>query len=96
MKGVKDTMLNVKDDLSFSVSNFQRQIGDVTNQINKDKRSQTVQLAQAKSWVEVLLNWLIVLATLLAIFLLIRYFMRPKPSASTRPALGSQPTTPVR
>jgi hypothetical protein len=96
MKGVKDTILSVKDDLSFSVSNFQRQIGDVTNQINKDKRSQTVQLAQAKTWVEVLLNWLIVLATLLAIFLLIRYFMRPKPVASTRPALGSQPTSPVR
>lgn len=78
MKGVKDSVLSVKDELSFSVSNFQRQIEDITNQINKDKRVQTIQLLNATSWVEIFLNWLIGLSTLIAIFFLIRYFMRPK------------------
>jgi hypothetical protein len=82
MKGVKDSVLGVKDELSFSVSNFQRQIADITNQINKDKRDQTVQLAKATTWIEVLLNWLIGLSTLIAIFFLIRYFMRPKISST--------------
>jgi hypothetical protein len=91
MKGVKDSVLSVKDELSFSVSNFQRQIVDITNQINKDKRVQTIELLNATSWIEVLLNWLIGLSTLIAIFFLIRYYMRPKPSA-----FGSQATTPIR
>jgi hypothetical protein len=77
MKGVKDSVLSVKDELSFSVSNFQRQIADITNQINKDKRVQTIELINATTWIEVLLNWLIGLSTLIAIFFLIRYFMRP-------------------
>jgi hypothetical protein len=105
MKGVKDSVLSVKDELSFSVSNFQRQIEDITNQINKDKRDQTIQLAKATSWIEVLLNWLIGLSTLIAIFFLVRYFMRPgessPPSDSDimsylrRSAYGSRTTTPT-
>jgi hypothetical protein len=91
MKGVKDSVLTVKDELSFSVSNFQRQIADITNQINKDKRVQTIELLNATSWIEVLLNWLIGLSTLIAIFFLIRYFMRRSSSA-----FGSQATSPIR
>jgi hypothetical protein len=91
MKGVKDSVLSVKDELSFSVSNFQRQLKDITNQINKDKRVQTIELLNATSWIEVLLNWLIGLSTLIAIFFLIRYYMRRSSSA-----FGSQATSPIR
>jgi len=105
MNNVKQSVLGVKDDLDFSVSNFQKHIDDIKNQINKDKRDQDIQLAKATTWIEVLLNWMIVLVSLIAIYFLVKYLMRPKPGAppSTtdimnylKTALGSQPTTPIR
>jgi len=79
MNNVKQSVLSVKDDLDFSVSNFKKHLDDIKNQINKDKREQSVELVKATTWIEVLLNWLIGLSTLIAIFFLIRYIMRPKP-----------------
>lgn len=106
MNNVKQSVLGVKDDLDFSVSNFQRHLEDIKNQINKDKRDQDIQLAKATSWIEVLLNWLIVLASLIAIFFLGRYLMRSKPGEAPsdsdimsylrRSAYGSRTTTPTR
>jgi hypothetical protein len=105
MNNVKQSVLGVKDDLDFSVSNFQKHINDIKNQINKDKRDQTVQLAKATSWIEVLLNWLIGLASLIAIFFLARYLMRSKPGEAPsdsdimsylrRSAYGSKSTSPI-
>jgi len=105
MNNVKQSVLGVKDDLDFSVSNFQKHLDDIKNQINKDKREQNIQLAKATTWIEVLLNWMIGLVSLIAIYFLARYLMRPKPGATPsttdilnylKTALGSQPTTPVR
>ena len=105
MNNVKQSVLGVKDDLDFSVSNFQKHIDDIKNQINKDKRDQDIQLAKATTWIEVILNWMIALVSLIAIYFLVKYLMRPKPGAppSTtdimnylKTALGSQPTTPIR
>jgi hypothetical protein len=105
MNNVKESVLGVKDDLDFSVSNFQKHIEDIKNQINKDKREQDLQLAKATTWTEVLLNWLIALSTLMAIYFLIRYLMRPKPGQAPsdsdimsylrRSAYGSKSTTPT-
>jgi hypothetical protein len=105
MNNVKDSVISVKDDLNFSVSNFKKQIEDIKNQINKDKREQSVELVKATTWIEVLLNWLIGLSTLIAIFFLIRYIMRPKPgeppsdsdimSYLRRSAYGSKSTSPT-
>jgi hypothetical protein len=105
MNNVKQSVLGVKDDLDFSVSNFQKHIEDIKNQINKDKREQDIQLAKATTWTEVLLNWLIGLSTLMAIYFLVRYLMRPRPgeppsdsdimSYLRRSAYGSKSTTPT-
>ena len=96
INSVKQSIFSVKDDLNFSVSNFQKHIDDITNQINKDKRKQKIELIKSTSWIEVFLNWLIALATLIAIFFLIRYFMRPKTVPSTQSAYGSRTMTPTR
>lgn len=105
MNNVKKSVLGVKDDLDFSVSNFQKHIEDIKNQINKDKRDQDIQLSKATTWIEVLLNWLIALASLIAIFFLGRYLMRSKPGQAPsdsdimsylrRSAYGSRSTTPT-
>ena len=105
MNNVKESVLGVKDDLDFSVSNFQKHLEDIKNQINKDKRDQDIQLSKATTWTEVLLNWLIALSTLMAIYFLVRYLMRSKPgqgpsdsdimSYLRRSAYGSRSTTPT-
>ena len=80
MNGVKDKVLGVKDDLKFSVKHFEKQIGDIKNQINKDKRAQTEVIAQTSSWIDVFLNWLIAIVTIIAIFFIARRFTGPGPT----------------
>jgi hypothetical protein len=76
VNGVRDKILTVKDDLKYSVSTFQKQIGDIKNQINKNKIEQSQSIAAASSWVDTFLNWVIALATLAAIILLVRRFYK--------------------
>lgn len=85
VNGVKDKVLSVEDDLQYSVSAFQKQIGNVRNQMNMDKKKQIETAAQASSWVDSLLNWLIALTTIIAIFFVARYIIR-KRSAFSAPA----------
>jgi hypothetical protein len=79
VNGVRDKILTVKDDLMFSVSTFQKQIGDVKNQINKNKVEQTQSITAVSSWVDTFLNWVIALVTLVAIVLLGRRFLGGRP-----------------
>lgn len=81
--GVKDKVLSVEDDLRFSVSAFERQIDNIRNQMNMDKKKQIETAQQSSSWFDTLLNWLIVAATLVAIITVVRYIMRRRTAFST-------------
>jgi len=83
VNGVKDKVLSVEDDLQYSVSAFEKQIKNVRNQINMDKKKQIVTARQAGSWVNSLLNWLIALTTLIAIVFIVRYIIRRRSAFST-------------
>lgn len=83
VNGVKDKVLSVEDDLQYSVSAFEKQIENVRNQINMDKKKQIVTAQQAGSWVNSLLNWLIALTTLIAIVFIVRYIIRRRSAFST-------------
>ena len=83
VNGVKDKVLSVEDDLQYSVSAFEKQIENVRNQIQMDKKKQIVTAQQAGSWVNSLLNWLIALTTLIAIIFIIRYIIRRRSAFST-------------
>jgi hypothetical protein len=83
VNGVKDKVLSVEDDLQYSVSAFQKQIGNIRNQIRMDKKKQIETAAQAGSWVDTLLNWLITLTTLIAIVFIVRYIIRRRSAFST-------------
>ena len=83
MNGVKDKVLSVEDDLQYSVSAFEKQIENVRNQIQMDKKKQIITARQAGSWVNSLLNWLIALTTLIAIIFIIRYIIRRRSAFST-------------
>ena len=76
INGLKDRVLSVKDDLGFSVNTFQKQIEDIKNQINIDKKNQNSAVQITTSWVDTFLNWLIAIITILCIVLLVRRFSR--------------------
>jgi len=77
INGLRDKVLTVKDDMAFSVRTFQKQVDNIKNQINIDKKNQVDATKATVSWIEVVLNWMIAIATLVCIFLLLRYFSRP-------------------
>ena len=79
INGLKDKVLSVKDDLGFSVKTFQKQVDAIRNQINIDKKNQAEVLQATTSWVDVVLNWLIAIVTIICIVMLVRRFSRGKP-----------------
>ena len=76
VNGIKDKVLTVKDDLQYSVSAFQRQLDSIRNQMNINKKKQIETAQQATSTIDIILNWLMILGTFLAIFFVVRYLMR--------------------
>ena len=79
---MKDKLLSVKDDLQYSVGAFQKQIGAIKNQINMDRKKQIEEAESTTSWIDTLLNWLIALTTIVAVVLLVRYYMRSRVQSS--------------
>lgn len=77
INGLQDKVLTVKDDLAFSVRTFQKQVDNIKNQINIDKKNQVDATKATVSWIEVVLNWMIAITTFVCILLLLRYFSRP-------------------
>lgn len=78
INGLKDKVLSVKDDLAFSVDTFQKQVEAIKNQINIDRKNQADAVKATSSWIDVVLNWLIAIATLVCIILLVRRFLRAR------------------
>jgi len=74
ISSVKDNLFTVKDDLEFSVGTFDKQISDIQNQINMNKRKHQ-QAVDYGSWMMIGLNVAIVLALLFAMFTLGRVVM---------------------
>ena len=79
INGLKDKVLSVKDDLGYSVKTFQKQVDAIKNQINIDKKNQADVIQATTSWVDVVLNWLIAIVTIICIVMLVRRFSRGKP-----------------
>lgn len=80
IKGLRDKVLSVKDDLSFSVNTFQKQVDAVKNKINIDKKARIETIETTTSWIDTFLNWTIAIATIVSIVLLVRRFASGGPS----------------
>ena len=87
MNGIKDKVLSVKDDMMYSVMAFQRQISEIKNQMNMDKKKHVETAMQTSTWMDTLLNWIIIITTLVAIFFIARYAFRSKPAFSAPASL---------
>ena len=93
ISSVKDNLFTVKDDLEFSVGTFDKQISDIQNQININKRKHE-QAVDYGSWLMMGLNISIVIALLFAVFELGRIVMKKVSfSSSSSPTRGPSEST---
>lgn len=67
IKSVKDNLFTVKDDMEYSVGTFGKQVSDIRNQININRRTRQ-QATDYGKWLGVGLNFAIVLALLFMLF----------------------------
>jgi hypothetical protein len=72
MNNIQDKVGGIKDDLIFSVKTFKKQIGDIRNQINIDKHDQVKKVNETVSWLDSILNFLVIAALLVAIVAVFR------------------------
>jgi hypothetical protein len=87
VNSVKDNLLTVKDDMEYSVGTFSKQISDIRNQININRKSH--QLANDYGrWLSIGLNVFIVLALIFLLFTVGRQ--------ATKSFTGSSTPTPIR
>jgi hypothetical protein len=86
---IRDNLFTVKDDLEYSVGTFDKQVSDIQNQINKNKRIREQSIDYA-AWMMFGLNIAVVLALFYTIWVLGSTFVKKSPSAA--PAAGGAPT----
>lgn len=91
ISSVKDNLFMVKDDLEFSVGTFDKQISDIQNQINMNKRKHQ-QAVDYGSWMMMGLNVAIVLALLFAVFTLGRLVMTKVSSSTSSGSPSREPS----
>ena len=87
VNSVKDNLLTVKDDMEYSVGTFSKQISDIRNQININRKSHQLANDYGK-WLSVGLNVFIVLALIFLVFTV--------GSKAIKGVSTSTSTTPVR
>jgi hypothetical protein len=69
INSVKDNLMTVKDDMEFSVGTFGKQVDEIRNQINMNKRKRE-QATDYGKWLSIGLNIAIVAALLFAVFVI--------------------------
>jgi hypothetical protein len=72
MNNIQDKVGGIKDDLVFSVKTFKKQINDIRNQINIDRHEHGKKMNETVSWLDSILNFLIIVALLVAIVAVFR------------------------
>jgi hypothetical protein len=83
VQGVKDRILSLKDDFAYTTNTFTKQIGDLKNQIEIEKKKSEEEKKSVVSWFGVGLNLLIILLTVVAVVVVVRKLLKkPAPQQS--------------
>lgn len=87
VNSVKDKVLSMRDDFAYTTNTFSKQISDLKNQINIEKKKTEIQKVEVFSWVDMFLNILITVLVLGLLIVLVRKVMSKKqsPPAYTSP-----------
>lgn len=84
VNSVKDKVLSMRDDFAYTTNTFAKQIADLKNQINIEKKKTEEEKIQTISWVDMSLNVLITILVVALLFVVIRkVVIRPSPSPSS-------------
>jgi hypothetical protein len=77
--GVKDKLGSLRDEFQYSVGTFGKQIQELKNQIQIERKKREEEKVIPTDWLGTLLNILILLVLGYAIFVVFKKFIRPKP-----------------
>jgi hypothetical protein len=72
VQSVKDNVLSLKDEVEYSVGTLGKQITDLKDQINVKRRERKEAPPDILSWIDILLNGLLIIVLVLAVFLVYR------------------------
>ena len=81
VNSVKDKVLSIKDEVAYATDTFSKQISELKNQINIERKSHK---EEKKSWIDLILNIVIVVLTIIVIIVLFRRGFR-KSAYTQRP-----------
>lgn len=70
VNAVKDKVLSMKDDFKMTTDVFSKQIAELKNQIQLESKAKAVTTSSLLGWVDMLLNGLLVLALLVAVYVI--------------------------
>jgi hypothetical protein len=83
VQGLKDKVLSIKSDVKYAADTFKEQLGKVENAINRERREKTAAPETSfYTWLDTILNIIIIGSLLYAIYTLYRKFNPPNPYAS--------------
>jgi hypothetical protein len=76
VKGLKDRVLGIRDELGFSVNAFRKQIDELRSQILIERKKAEIKERSAYDWLNLILNVLLVFVLLFTAFTLFRKFQQ--------------------
>ncbi len=88
VKGIKDRLISLKDDMKYSVTTFSDQLEKVKIQLNMENRSREEVKEKRWHWLDFVLNILLAIVLLWAVYTMVRRFF-----IARRPVV---PTTTIR
>jgi hypothetical protein len=81
VKGLKDKVLSIKDDVQYAADTFKDQLGKVKNAINRERRDKTATPETSLyTWLDTILNIAIIGSLIYVLYTLYRKFNAPAPS----------------
>jgi hypothetical protein len=81
---VKDNILSVRDEMRYSANTFAKQIDELRNQINLErKKYEEEKLTSSWTWFDIFLNVLLIFVSIYVIYVLFKKITTPKPYPTT-------------
>jgi hypothetical protein len=85
VNAVKDKVLSMKDDFAYTTNTFSKQISELKNQINIEKKKSEQQKVEVFSWLDMVLN---VVITILVLGLLVAVIRKLIPRTPPKPTVS--------
>jgi len=84
VKGLKDNVLSLKDEMKYAADTFQDQLDKVKDAINRERRGRVTETkVSIWDWMDVILNGAIVISLLYVIYILYKKFAARPPAPPT-------------